>query len=69
MVDLLLLKGSDQLLFKLKLHFLYKTTYLNEEVNRTESHPSVRVPCLDLRSIGYVCLFMEATEALLSYSC
>ncbi len=24
----------------------YKTSYPNEEVNRTESSPSVRVPCL-----------------------
>ncbi len=27
----------------------YKTTYLNEEVNRTEQSPSVRVPCFHKR--------------------
>ncbi len=45
MVDLLVLTGFDQLLFKLKLNFLfYKTTYLNEEVNCTEpSSPLERV--------------------------
>jgi len=45
-VHLLVLTSLDQLLFTLKLYFsFYKTTYLNEEVNRTEpSFPSVRFP-------------------------
>jgi hypothetical protein len=45
-VDLLVLTSLDHLLFIVKLYFFlfYKTTYLNEEVNRTEPSPSVRVP-------------------------
>jgi hypothetical protein len=27
-------------------NFFYETSYLNEEVNRTDPFPSVRVPCL-----------------------
>jgi hypothetical protein len=43
--DLLLLTSSHQLLFMLKQCFdFFKTTNLNEEVNGTESCPSVRVP-------------------------
>jgi hypothetical protein len=39
--------SSNQLLFKMKLHisFFYKATYPVEEVNCTDSSPSVRVPC------------------------
>jgi hypothetical protein len=43
--DLLQLISLDQLLFIMKLNFsCYKTTYLNEEVNCTESSPSVSIP-------------------------
>jgi hypothetical protein len=43
---LLVLTGLDQLILKQQtLLFFYKTTYLNEEVNRTEPSPSVSVPC------------------------
>jgi hypothetical protein len=44
-VDLLVLTSLDQLL-KLKniISLLYKTSYLNEEVNCTEPSPSVGVP-------------------------
>jgi len=44
-VDLHELTSLDQLLFKLKLYisFFYKTTYLNEEVNRTKPSPAVRL--------------------------
>jgi hypothetical protein len=57
MLDLLVLTSLDLLVFILKLftYFCY-TTYFNEEVNRTEPTPSVRVP-LELLSrvllIGY----------------
>jgi hypothetical protein len=44
MVDLLVLTGSEQLLFKLKEYF-YKTIYLNEAVKCTEPSTSARVPC------------------------
>jgi hypothetical protein len=41
MVDLLVLASSDQLLLILIFSISYKTSYLNEEVNRTEpSSPS-----------------------------
>jgi hypothetical protein len=44
-VDLLVSTGLDQLLYNLKLFFpFYKTTYLNEEVNRTDPSPSIRLP-------------------------
>jgi hypothetical protein len=40
--DLLELTSLDQLIFKMKKYFplYYKTSYLNEEVNRTEPSPS-----------------------------
>jgi hypothetical protein len=40
-VDLLVLTGSDQLIFMLKLYFFffYKTTYLNEKVNLSQTSP------------------------------
>jgi hypothetical protein len=46
MVGLIVLTSSDQLLFKLKIYFdfLYKTSYLTEEVNGNELSPSVCVP-------------------------
>ncbi len=51
-VDLLVLTSLNELLFKLKLNFLfYKATYLNEEVNCTEPSPSVRVPWLGASSL------------------
>jgi hypothetical protein len=38
----------DQLLLiQQTLFTFYKTSYLNEEVNRTEPSPSVSVPCLE----------------------
>jgi hypothetical protein len=43
MVDLLVLTSLDQLLFKMKIFF--HLFYLNEEVNCTETSPSVSVPC------------------------
>jgi hypothetical protein len=44
-IDLLVLVSLDQLLFILKGFFpLNKTSYLNQEVNRTKPSPSVRVP-------------------------
>jgi len=47
-VELLVLTSPDQLLFILKIfdYFFYKTTYLKVEVNRYESFPPVRLPCL-----------------------
>ncbi len=46
-VDVLAVTSSYHPLFILKLYFsLHKTTYLNEEVNRTEPSPSLRVPSL-----------------------
>jgi hypothetical protein len=40
------LTSSDQLIFRRTLFFfVYKATYLNEEVNRTKPFPSARVPC------------------------
>jgi hypothetical protein len=54
-VDLLLLISCGQLLFIVKLYFsLFKTKYLNEEVNCTQPSPSVRVPCTKLS--GFVTL-------------
>ncbi len=53
-VDLLVLTSLDKLLFKLKLIFpFFKTTYLNEEVNFTESSTPVRAPWLqpDMTSV------------------
>jgi hypothetical protein len=48
MVDLLVLASLAWLVLILKHHFIcYKTSYLNEEVNRTEPSLSVSVPCLD----------------------
>jgi len=49
--DLLVLTSLDQLILKtlfsvLQNFLIYKTSYLNEEVNRTEASPSVGVPCL-----------------------
>ncbi len=35
---------------KLYFSFFYKTTHLNEEVNRTEPSTSVRIPCFHHRS-------------------
>ena len=43
-VDLLVLTSLDQLLLILANAFFYKTSCLNEEVNRTEPSPSVSVP-------------------------
>jgi hypothetical protein len=43
-VDLLVLTSLGQLLLILKVLFIYKTSYLNEEVNCTKPSPSVRVP-------------------------
>jgi hypothetical protein len=44
-VNLLLLTRLDQLLMVSKtLYTFYKTSYHNEEVNRTEPSPSVSVP-------------------------
>jgi hypothetical protein len=40
MIGPIVLTSSDQLL--LVLNYLYKTSYLNEEVNSTEPSPSVR---------------------------
>ncbi len=48
-VDLLVSRCLDLLLFILKLYFvIYKTTYLNEEINCTEPYPPARVPCFQL---------------------
>jgi hypothetical protein len=46
MVDPRVLTSLGQLIFKLKLCFFlfYKTTYLNEEDNRTDPSPSVSLP-------------------------
>ncbi len=50
-VDLLVLTGLDQLPLKLQILLLsYTTSFLNEEVNRTEPSPSVSVPWSDLSS-------------------
>jgi hypothetical protein len=38
------LTSLDLLLFTFKIYVLYKTSYLNEEVNCTEPFPLVRVP-------------------------
>ncbi len=46
-VDLLVLTSSDQLLLIQEKILFFKTSFLNEEVNRTELSPSVRVPCRD----------------------
>jgi len=45
-VDLLVLTGLDLLLFILKIlfNFFCKTSYLNEEINCTDSSPSVSGP-------------------------
>jgi hypothetical protein len=43
MVDLFVLTSLDELLLILKQYFFYKTTYLNEEVNCTETSLSVSV--------------------------
>ncbi len=43
-IDLLVITSLEQI--PLKLFTLYKTSNLNEEVNRTESFPSVSVPYL-----------------------
>jgi hypothetical protein len=47
MIDLLALTSSDQLVFLLKVYFLFfvKTYYLKKEVNCTEPSPTVRTPC------------------------
>jgi len=39
----------------MKLYFFifYKTTYLNEEINRFDPSPSVRLPCTRLLFMGY----------------
>jgi hypothetical protein len=47
-VDLLVLTSSDQLLLLMKIFiflFFFQTSYLIEEVGRTELSLSVRVPC------------------------
>jgi hypothetical protein len=46
-VDLLVLTSLDQLIFKLiiLISFLFKASYLNEEVNCTEPSPYVSIPC------------------------
>jgi len=46
MVDLLVLTSLGQVIFKSKIliTLVKKTSYLNKEVNCTESFPSVRVP-------------------------
>ncbi len=66
MVDLLVLNSLDQLLFMLKLYFLFhKTTYLIEEVNRAEPFPSARVPWPDQSDtliVTYVRLFIRLTR-------
>ncbi len=43
-IELLVLTSLDQPLWLLKTLLLYETVYPNEEVNRTESSPSVCVP-------------------------
>ncbi len=43
-VDLLVPTSLDQLLFILKILLTVLQSYLNEEVNRTEPSPSVRIP-------------------------
>jgi hypothetical protein len=45
MVDLLVLTSLDYQLFMV-FTFFYKTSYLSEEVNRTEPSPSVTIACL-----------------------
>jgi hypothetical protein len=50
--DLLVQTSLDQLVFIIKLlfDFVYKTRYLNEEVNCTEPPPSVSVPCIEYQN-------------------
>jgi hypothetical protein len=57
--DLLVLTSSDQLRYILKPYSsLYKTTYFNEEVNRLERSPSVRVPCnCVFREMAVLCIY------------
>ncbi len=52
-IDLLALTSLDQLLWywKHQSFISYKTSYLHEEVNRTESFPSVSVPWFSIQSI------------------
>ncbi len=49
-VGLLVLTSWDQLIFTLKIlfSFLYKTSYLNEEINCTEPSLLVSIPCPNL---------------------
>jgi hypothetical protein len=45
-INLLVLTSLDPLPLLMKTLFtLYKTSYFNEEVNRTEPFPSVSIPC------------------------
>jgi hypothetical protein len=39
MIDFLALASSDQLLFVVNIYIFYKTSFLNEEVNYTETSP------------------------------
>jgi hypothetical protein len=52
-VSLLVLASLDQLFFYKEnyIYFFYKTSYLNEEVNRTEPFPLVRIPWLEASHI------------------
>jgi len=54
-VDLLVLTSLGQLLFifKISFTFFYKTSYLVEEVNRTEPSLSVSVSCQNLLGLCY----------------
>jgi hypothetical protein len=47
-INLLVFTSSEQIFLILNYIFFYKTTYLKEEVNRTEPSPFDRVPCTSL---------------------
>jgi hypothetical protein len=48
LLDLLVLTNLDQVIFNMNYNLFHKTSYPNEEVNRTETSTSVCVPWLDI---------------------
>jgi hypothetical protein len=66
MVDLQVLTSLDQLIFMLKILFIffYKTSYFNEEVNCTEPYPSVSIPWYSTLVLIYITISLSVLISL-----
>ncbi len=68
-VDLLILTSLDQLLYIMKYNLpFYKTSYINQEVNCTESSPSVSVPGSAINRFVFLKLYQEWQTVLAKMS-